>query len=373
MIIAFSIMGKKRQFPFISVFIALCITVQFTVFSIADAHTGEMLFAALQNSVMLNAVVSLFHNANILYFVLHLWLTLTVMMFLEQSMGRLIFFSILIISALIALGLFLTGMHRNAIPVPLYQSLILIMTGFFYTVFFKSRTRVLYFFFPTEFAYGTFVFPAWAVFLPFYVFCQCAFIFWGFSPVFPWVFPSDSSIICTGLCPLIGCIVGAAYRMMDSKLHFMERIFGSHTEGLDLNKTMVKGIEAYNSGDYKASINLLKDVYENSFNQNILSFLFNAYMQQGMEKEAVCLIENTVKKLNAMERHDDVFNVFLDIRHTDIHRQLPPGILMIFIRHLHRHKLFEEAREYMDIIASEHKDTFAYKKLQTFSRDNDFY
>ena len=366
----YDIEGKRRQVPVIAIIVAIVVTAVFIVLHIMNTETMTGL---LEKNALLNTIFSMFNNSNILYGLLHLWLTVTLIRFLNEELGHIIFSIIFLIVCIFVWLLSLTGMYGSLLPQSMYQSVVLIMTGFFYALYPKRQAKVFYFFFPTEFAYGTFSLPSWILFLPFYILCQAFFTFWGFAPAFEWMFPSDSSYICTLLCPVIGACLGGAFYLINRRFHLTRQLFETSSKELNIDKTVMKGIDAYNNNNFKTAVDILKPVYDITFNQNLLTFLFNAYMNMDMEKEAIGLVEHTVKKLNAEEKANDLFNVFLEIRHTQIHKKLSPDVLIIFIRHLYRHNFYEETREYMDIIKKQHSDSYAYKKMEIFSKENDFY
>lgn len=366
----YDIEGKRRQVPVIAIIIAIVVTAVFIVLHVINR---DMMIGQLEENALFNTIFSMFNNSNILYGLLHLWLTVTLIRFLNEELGHIIFSIILFIVCFLVWLMSLTGMYGSLAPQSMYQSVVLIMTGFFYVLYPKREAKVFYFFFPTEFAYGTFTLPSWMIFLPFYILCQAFFTFWGFAPAFEWMFPSDASYICTLLCPMIGACLGGAFYLINRRFYLTRQLFETSSKELNIDKAVMKGIDAYNDSDFQTAIDILKPVYDASFNQNLFTFLFNAYMHMDMQGEAIGLVEHTVKKLNIEERANDLFNVFLDIRHTQIHQELSPDILVIFIRHLYRHNFYEEAREYMDIMKKQYSDTYAYKKMEMFSEENEFY
>ncbi|MDY6786598.1 MAG: hypothetical protein SVK54_00555 [candidate division WOR-3 bacterium] len=251
-----------------------------------------------------NILLSLFSSQYIPQFLLNLWLAAVLLPFIENRTGRVFFVFLYMFFFLVLYTIARTGLYYNDYPFPFNQGILLLFTGYFYSVYFKMKIKVLYFFGPSESLKGVLDYPASAVILPLYFVVQIIIIGIVMLRRDILFLPTAGMLVNMVFCPVIGALTGYIIKRIPAVTAIDKYLRRPDSYHSAIDENNQENMELLISGDNDQRLTALNNL-ENSFiskpDTDVLHTLFTYYFKRGNKEHALKLIRYFLSKPDSDE------------------------------------------------------------------------
>ncbi|MFO8062356.1 MAG: hypothetical protein R6U31_05465 [bacterium] len=299
-----------------------------------------------------NILLSLFSSQYIPQFILNLWLAAVLLPFIENRTGRVPFVLLYMFFFMIVYAVARTGLYYNDYPFPFNQGILLLFTGYFYSMYFSMKIRVLYFLGPLKSLKGIVDYPASAVILPLYFVVQIIIISIVMLRRDILFLPTAGMLVNMLFCPVIGAMTGYIIKRIPTV-----KVIDKYLRRPDSYLTAVdekeqENIELLINGDKeqkKTALNSLESSFISKPDTNILSTLFEYHCKKGNKEHALKLIRYFLSKPDSddISELSDIISIIEKNAGIDFINSLDVKSRIKIIKAYYLLNRYEEARQLM--------------------------